>query len=317
MCDSRSAPGPALLDPGVTCSLVPSSNAVLLPWRSPGPGYKPKSARCLRSLRPKAPASVDSSPCCEPSVRSMLGVSAEVPSSQRGLRDVAVVVKLINATRFGHPDRYKDRCSCEILKAMKKCTPTRAVAISIATRYKSSPKGFAGKLVGTTPAEFKRLAREGVNGTAYIQSGITAEKLSNGVLAVAGKIAEEAPYDSWGHAEDRVKQLVLEVCGGTGPCHFAARQVAADLCRLKHFCGDLGVRLKPRECPLGPGAKKGWFFAEKAKVFSDPAYVPAPCPRTVGFQEQTCLCEYFKLVKRVNFPRLAKDPRHEYTPYCG
>ena len=46
-------------------------------------------------------------------------------------------------TKFGHPDRYQDRVSRELLTAMRMADSTeRAAAISLAARYKSSPAGF-------------------------------------------------------------------------------------------------------------------------------------------------------------------------------
>ena len=70
-----------------------------------------------------------------------------------------------------------------------------AVAISVAVRYKSSPRGLASKLASATPVGFARLVREGKNGTAYEQTSNSKEALADGVCDVARVVAESAPYD--------------------------------------------------------------------------------------------------------------------------
>ena len=88
-------------------------------------------------------------------------------------------------TKLGHPYRHMDRVSIEIQSAMRRVCITRAVAISLAVRYKSSPRGFACKLATATDAEFRRLVRKESNGVAYRQTGCTKEGLSVGILDVA------------------------------------------------------------------------------------------------------------------------------------
>ena len=44
---------------------------------------------------------------------------------EKGYEDLAVVLELLNGTKFGHPDRYMDRVSKEILAAMRQHGNTR------------------------------------------------------------------------------------------------------------------------------------------------------------------------------------------------
>ena len=64
--------------------------------------------------------------------------------------DLKAVVHVMNSTRFCHHDRFKDKVSKEILGSMKKQRRTvDQVALSVAVRYKGSPKALAPKLAGT------------------------------------------------------------------------------------------------------------------------------------------------------------------------
>lgn len=73
--------------------------------------------------------------------------------------------------------------------------------------------------------------------------------------------------------------------------------VARGCTRLKNFDG---------------GAKRGWYFAERAKKLRNHKYKVLRCPARCSFRTQTVLCEYGKLVKRLNFPSVQR--RHLYSP---
>ena len=217
--------------------------------------------------------------------------------------DVAAhVVEVMTKSKFGHLDRYQDFVSREILASMRRADTTdRSVAVSIATRYKSSPPGLAKQLTAASPAEFKRSVSSSTNGVAYEQTGLTKEQVASGVLAAATYIAEKAPYANWEALESRIASVMKKRCGGYCLEHFSARQVAADCCRLVGFVKDLARGQRPKLCPLGPGARKGCYFAERAKRFLNPRYKPKQVQKKCVSRRQTGYCEYMKLVRRLNF----------------
>ena len=85
-------------------------------------------------------------------------------------------------------------------------------------------------------------------------------------------------------------------CGGDNLENFSARQAAADCCRLPGFVGNLARGMTPKLCTLGPGARKGFYFAERAKRFRQPRCKILKMPKRCEFRRQTGFCEYMKLV---------------------
>ena len=231
-----------------------------------------------------------------------------------GHEDLKHTLHLLNTTTFGHPDRYMDRVSKELLRAMGQMSSAMwAVAVSIAVRYKCSPRGLAQKLAAATSADFEKLVREEKNAdNTYRQLGSSKGDLAKGVLASARTIAAAAPYRDWEKLEDSVALAVKKHCAATTLEHFCARQVAADLCRRAGFVRNLAAGARPKTSRLGPGAQKGWYFAELAKRKAARNHKLSRAPERVAYRQQTVLCEYSKLVKRFNFPLLAK--RHLYIP---
>ena len=228
-----------------------------------------------------------------------------------GYSDLREVLQLMNTTTFGHPDRFMDRVSREILYVMRTAlTDEWAVAVSAALRFKSSPHGLAEKLAAATPSAFRKLVAQSKNGTAYEQTGISKEDVSTGVLEAAKAVAAKAPYSDWEALEDAVATEMMAACEAPVLERFSARQVAADLCRRKKFVGNLTTGVRPKTSRLGPGAQKGWFFAERAKKRLVKKHRIAKCPRRVEYQKQTILCEYSNLVKRMNFPHIARLHRY-------
>ena len=129
-------------------------------------------------------------------------------------------------TKFGHPDRYKDRVSQEILRAMKYSNKMQAVAISVAVRFKSSPRGMAQKLVKAESCKFKELVAGESNGSVYEQTGCSKKDLSKGLLAAASAIADKKHYRSWEELEKVIATEIKKKCNGNATeseDHFAAR----------------------------------------------------------------------------------------------
>ena len=103
----------------------------------------------------------------------------------------AKVVDLMCNTKFGHPDRYKDRVS--ILRAMKQSNKTQAVAISVTVGFKSSPREWAQKLVKADSCKFKELVAGESNGSAYEQTGCSKKDLSKGGSGRSGSDCRQKP----------------------------------------------------------------------------------------------------------------------------
>jgi hypothetical protein len=108
---------------------------------------------------------------------------ADIPSDAEIPPDVAKsVVEVLTQTKFGHPDRYQDRVSKQLLSAMRRAdTVERAVSISVSLRFKSSPGGLSSRLAPASPMEFRRLVATAKNGTAYEQTGLSKEEVSNAI----------------------------------------------------------------------------------------------------------------------------------------
>jgi len=78
---------------------------------------------------------------------------SELPSwVTSGLEDVDKILKVMNGTKFGNPDRYKDRVSREILKSMGKAKKrVQKIAISLAVRFSGNVKGSGSQGGRLTP----------------------------------------------------------------------------------------------------------------------------------------------------------------------
>ena len=180
-------------------------------------------------------------------------------------------------------------------------------------RYKSSPRGFAKQLVHPPPAKFQRLVSAGKNGVAYEQTGLTRVQVSHGVLDAAELVVAKAPYATWEALETEIAAVMKKTCGGNCLETFSARQAAADCCRLSGFVGNLARGQRPKLCTLGPGARKGFYFAERAKRFLNRRYKPQKTPKCCTFLTQTGYCEYMKLVRRLNFCAAFERARYQPT----
>ena len=121
------------------------------------------------------------------------------------------------------------------------------------------------------------------------------------VLTSATEICKAAPFGSFDELEDRVALCMKRNCQGTKQEHFSARQVALDVCQRIPTHG-LASDGQPFEVRAGPGARAGYFLATGRVA-----------PRYLPFVRQTSLCEYHKLVRRVNFPHLVDHAW--YTPW--
>ena len=105
---------------------------------------------------------------------SDIPVSAAIP-----IETAEHVIEVMTESKFGHPDRFQDNVSKEVLSCMRRADTTEeAVAISIAVRYKSSGRGLARQLLSTDKVKFKRLVEKVKNGIAYEQTGLTKKKKS-------------------------------------------------------------------------------------------------------------------------------------------
>jgi len=72
------------------------------------------------------------------------------------LNDLDESIRVMNKSTFCHPDRFKDAVSKQVLDAMKRsCCQVRAIAVSLAVRYKSSPRDLASKLAKVPANQFK------------------------------------------------------------------------------------------------------------------------------------------------------------------
>jgi hypothetical protein len=108
-----------------------------------------------------------------------------------------------------------------------------------------------------------------------------------------------------------------KTCGGHCLETFSARQSAADCCRLSGFVDNLARGQRPKLCTLGPGARKGFYFAERAKKFKNRRYRPRKIPKRCEFLDQTGYCEYMKLVRRLNCRAAFERARYQPTRCPG
>ena len=81
--------------------------------------------------------------------------------------------------------------------------------------------------------------------------------------------------------------------------HFSARQIAADLFKVKGVVRGLRLDRRPVTSRLGCDAISGHYMVERADGV--PAHLVTG-PKELPYQEQTETCEYGKLVRRLSFP---------------
>jgi hypothetical protein len=240
---------------------------------------------------------------------SMRDVPADM-RSKYAQKDLAEVVSTMASTKFCGLDRYKDFVSIEITKALRKLNGHLEfqVLLSLLVRFRQNPRGMA-------PAVAKKLlSPQGGTGTAavevslkfkravcYRQTGITDVDLYCGVAQAARNIAGQVFYSDWEKLEARIACKMKRYCKGTKKESFSARQVAADLCQVPGFVGSLSSAGYPDSSKLGVGAIAGYYLNERARGLR-PRQIKIP--KRVRYLRQSGLCEYHKLVSRMNFPHL-------------
>ena len=217
------------------------------------------------------------------------------------------IVQVMCGTRFGHPDRYEDAVSREITCAMRRCTTKSwRTAIAIAVRYSQSPRGLAAALAkASTAAAFMKQLSCFKRSKVYRQTGITTANLRS-VFKVSSDICHHATFRCFDDLEGYIASQMTYHCTGCKDEHFSARQAALDICGMKFLCQGLNSRKRPHVVRMGPGSKVGFYHSCKA------ARMKVRMPKKISLTRQTALCEYSKLVKRLNFPKLQK--LHRYVP---
>jgi len=228
---------------------------------------------------------------------------APLHARRRCPEEVRAIVRTMRESRFGHPDRFKDYVSKQILNALARAkTPELQAKIAVAVRYKSSPRGLAPSLLSAKGRDFCHTVKVHKNGcSTYLQSGTTNAQLAKGLQETAVELAARRPYKSWEKLEDKIAATVLAKCGKYSLEHFAARQAAADLYKVPGWVSGGGPNKIPGQCTLGPGALDGWKLSERSQKMRHRAYKPCKAPRRTQFRKQTILCEYHKVVKRTRF----------------
>jgi len=141
----------------------------------------------------------------------------------------------------------------------------------------------------------------------YRQTGVSDRNLKRNLLYAAAAVSKKRSYDDWGLLEKEMAKQVAKYCGGSIQ-DFAARQAAADMTQVPNWVKDMGPGVLPETSPTGPGAEAGYWH-EKASQGSADQRVPAVMP----YLEQTCYCEYSKLVCRINFPECAEIAKYRPT----
>ena len=127
-------------------------------------------------------------------------------------------------------------------------------------------------------------------------------------LRAARDVASIRHYVSFPRLEDKIAKVVHIYCKGTKLEHFAARQAAADLCKVPGFVGGLADDKRPVSSRVGPGAYVGHFFEQKA---CGGTCANSSIPKELPYQEQTEKCEYGKVMKRLNFPHIQKGSQYK------
>lgn len=103
----------------------------------------------------------------------------ELPSKIRLAHDIDAALKLMNGTKFGHPDRFADRVSGEVEGAMRATRDhTFKALLSMAVRFRQSPRGLASDMArgGLVKWKTAMMRRKRARGT-YRQTGHTDKHL--------------------------------------------------------------------------------------------------------------------------------------------
>ena len=226
------------------------------------------------------------------------------------------VVTTMASTKFCNLDRYKDFISEGMLQAFRmvsKHVETK-VFIALLVRFRQCLRGMATALAKTINSSVEdgyshalAVSRRFKRARCYRQTGITETRLHKCVAAAAMRIAGRGYYSSWESLEASIAVAMKTCCQGTKLEHFASRQVAADLCKVPGFVGGLTKLCRPATSTLGVGAVGGFFHAERAKGVHRGHF---RFPKRVPHLKQTGLCEYHKLVSRVNSPHLKRKAVH-------
>ena len=232
--------------------------------------------------------------------------ASNLSTSLSSISNIDDIVRVLCETRFCHPDRYEDYVSKEVRCAMRRSTTKRwRVAIALGVRYSQSPRGLAAALANTsTTADFMEQLSCFKRAKAYRQTGIPCASLG-GVLAVSSDICRHSTFRSFDDLEDYIASRMTYHCRGCKDEQFSARQAALDICGMKFLCHGLSSQKRPHFVRMGPGAKAGFYHSCRAE------HQKARAPKKVLLTRQTTLCEYSKLVKRLNFPKLQR--LHRYT----
>ncbi|CAK0797684.1 unnamed protein product, partial [Prorocentrum cordatum] len=197
--------------------------------------------------------------------------------------DIDQAIRIVNSTRFGNPDRFKDRVTVEILGAARRVRDPRAQAtVRIGVPYRQSPRGLAAHLgtinliaVGGALSHTKQGFR------TYRQTGLSDKKLAIGLSAASAASAAPRPFPDWATLENEIATQIQKYCWG--------RSVRV---------GDWPrARLQASHFRAGPGAQAGHYLAAAAD-----GKKTKHIPRFTNYKEQTEKCENSKLVCRMTFP---------------
>ena len=208
----------------------------------------------------------------------------------------------MNRTKFGNPNRFDDRVSVEVQNAMKATVDgVFQILIAMGVRYRSSPRGLAAEMLRAGRTQWKQSILSTKRGHhVYRQTGVSDGKLRQNLLCAAQDVHKKKPYDDWGSLEEEISKRVAKHCGGSNQ-NFAARQAAADVTQVAGWVKDMGPGVLPKTSPTGPGAEAGYWLDRAGKGDAD-----VTVPSVMPYFEQTCSCEYSKLVCRMNFPECAE-----------
>ena len=227
------------------------------------------------------------------------------------------VVHVMGSTKFCQLDRYKDHVSVEILSVLKRRTLSLVskCLVAVLTRFRQSPRRLApnlGKMLSgggeVCLEDVVSVSKQHKRGVCYRQTGITDKRLHGRVLKAVHRIAAKGQYPSWERLEHDVATKMKACCNGTKVEHFSARQVAPDLCVVPGLVEGLSPEGRPVACKLGVGAVAGSYHA--ARAGGGRGRRVQYCKK-IPFRKQTGLCEYHKLVSRLNFSHVRKRAKYK------
>ncbi|CAK0875051.1 unnamed protein product [Prorocentrum cordatum] len=196
--------------------------------------------------------------------------------------DIDQAIRIMNSTRFGNPDRFKDRVAVEILGAARRVRdPSAQAAVCMGVQYRQSPRDLAAHL-GTISltAIGGALTHETRGVRTCRQTGLSDKKLAIGLSAASAACAARRPFSDWATLGDEIATQMRKYCRGRGREHFSARQAAADLTQAGHYLAAAADGKKTKRIP-------GFM----------------------NYKEQAEKCEYSKLVCRMTSPAAAAAAR--------